>query len=103
MFGEVYICHFPFTSGLASKIRPALVLFDLAADSIICRVTSVMYSGPMDVVLKNQQKAGLLKPSTVRLNRLVTVDRSVFVRRLGLLSAGDLETIRATWNKQMKL
>ena len=29
MFGEIFICQFPFTSGAASKIRPALVLFDL--------------------------------------------------------------------------
>ena len=103
MFGEVYTCQFPFTSGAASKIRPALVLFDLAGDSVICRVTSVMHSGTMDVVLKDWKKAGLLKPSTVRLNRLVTVDRSVFVRRLGVLTAADLEAIRAVWNRNMKL
>lgn len=30
MFGEVIICQFPFTSGTGSKIRPALVLFDLS-------------------------------------------------------------------------
>ena len=29
MFGDIFICQFPFTSGAASKIRPALVLFDL--------------------------------------------------------------------------
>jgi hypothetical protein len=29
-FGEIFICRFPFTSGTASKARPALVLFDLA-------------------------------------------------------------------------
>ena len=34
MFGEVFICQFPFTSGAASKIRPALVLFDLPQDAI---------------------------------------------------------------------
>ena len=33
MFGEVFICQFPFTSGTASKIRPALVLFDLQQDA----------------------------------------------------------------------
>jgi hypothetical protein len=34
MFGESFICQFPFTSGAASKIRPALVLFDLVQDAI---------------------------------------------------------------------
>lgn len=32
MFGEVFICQFLFTSGTGSKIRPALVLFDLQQD-----------------------------------------------------------------------
>ena len=32
MFGEIFICQFPFTSGAASKIRPALVLFDLIVE-----------------------------------------------------------------------
>ncbi len=46
MFGEVFICQFPFTSGARSKTRPALVLFDLRDDVIICRVTSAQRSGP---------------------------------------------------------
>jgi hypothetical protein len=33
MFGDVFICQFPFTSGASSKIRPALVLFDLEQDA----------------------------------------------------------------------
>jgi hypothetical protein len=45
MFGEIFICQFPFTSGAASKIRPALVLFDLEQDAIICRVTGVLRTG----------------------------------------------------------
>jgi hypothetical protein len=40
MFGEILICQFPFTSGVVSKVRPALVLFDLQQDVLICRVTS---------------------------------------------------------------
>ena len=48
MFGEVFICQFPFTSGTGSKIRPALVLFDLQQDAVICRVTSVSRTGTLD-------------------------------------------------------
>jgi hypothetical protein len=46
MFGDIFICQFPFTSGAASKIRPALVLFDLEQDAIICRVTGVLRAPP---------------------------------------------------------
>ncbi len=51
MFGEIFLCEFPFTSGATSKIRPALVLFDLQQDALICRVTSVVRSNQLDIPL----------------------------------------------------
>ena len=102
MFGEIFICQFPFTSGTGSKIRPALVLFDLAQDAIICRVTSVQRSGPLDITLQDWQPAGLLKPSVARIDRLVTAEKSIFLRRLGVLSAADLAAVRTAWNSGMK-
>jgi hypothetical protein len=53
MFGDVFICQFPFTSGAASKICPTLVLFDLEQDAIICWVTGVLRAGALDVTLKD--------------------------------------------------
>ena len=103
MFGEVFICQFPFTSGTGSKIRPALVLFDLQQDAVICRVTSVSRTGTLDVTLNDWQAAGLLKPSIARLDRLVTAEKTIFLRRLGVLSATDLAVVRETWNKHMTL
>ena len=103
MFGEVFICQFPFTSGTASKIRPALVLFDLQQDAVICRITSVSRAGALDVPLQDWQAAGLLKPSVARLDRLVTAEKTVFLRRLGVLSATDLAAVRSIWNQRMVL
>lgn len=103
MFGEVFICEFPFTSGVKSKIRPALVLFDLQHDAIICRVTSVLHSDLLDVRLADWRQTGLLKPSVARLGRLVTAEKSIFVRRLGTLSTAGLQAVRKAWNQHMKL
>ena len=103
MFGEVFICQFPFTSGQTSKVRPALMLFDLQQYAIICRVTSVFRSGPFDVQLKDWQAAALLKASVARLDRIVTAEKTVFIRRLGVLSTADLAAVRSTWNQQMRL
>ncbi|MBM3880553.1 MAG: type II toxin-antitoxin system PemK/MazF family toxin [Verrucomicrobia bacterium] len=103
MFGEVFICQFPFTSGATSKLRPALVLFDLRQDAIVCRITSVLHAGPLDVPLTDWQAAGLLKPSVARLDRLVTAERTVFARRLGALTADDLQRVRIVWNQRMRL
>ena len=103
MFGEIFICQFPFTAGTESKIRPALVLFDLQQDAVICRVTSVIRTGTLDVTLHNWKAAGLLKPSVARLDRLVTAEKTIFLRRLGVLGAADLAAVRAIWNQQMTL
>jgi mRNA-degrading endonuclease toxin of MazEF toxin-antitoxin module len=101
MFGEIVICQFPFTSGIGFKIRPALVLFELPRDAVICRITSVLHHGPADVSLRKAE--GLLMPSVARLDRLITAEESIFLRRLGVLSASDLAEVRQRWNKIMKL
>ncbi|MBI2814430.1 MAG: type II toxin-antitoxin system PemK/MazF family toxin [Opitutae bacterium] len=103
MFGEVYLCEFPFTSGAHSKIRPALVLFDLKEDAVICRITSVQRSGPFDVTLVGWQAAGLLKPSVARIDCVVTAEKTIFTRRLGKLTPDDAARVRAVWNQTMKL
>ena len=95
MFGEIFLCQFPFTSGLISKNRPALVLFDLKDDVIICRITSAARSGVLDVVISDWRKSGLLKPSVARLDRIVTAERTVLLRELGKLTAKDLEAVRS--------
>jgi mRNA interferase MazF len=103
MLGEVFICDFPFTSGFGSKIRPVLFLFDLQNDAIVCRITSVIRTGPLDLVLMDWLSAGLLKPSSARLDRIMTVEKSIFIRRLGILSSADLDSVRSLWNKHFIL
>ncbi len=76
---------------------------DLQQDAVICRITSVSRTGALDVTLNDWQAAGLLKASVARLDRLVTAEKTVFLRRLGVLSATDLATVRSTWNQCMTL
>jgi mRNA interferase MazF len=103
VLGEIFICQFPFTSGAFSKPRPALVLFDLGQDALICRITSVLRTSPLDVAIADWQKAGLAKPSVARLDRLVTAEKTILGRRLGILTPADQFAIRTAWNRHMKL
>jgi mRNA interferase MazF len=89
MFGDVVLCRFPFTSGTAAKVRPALVLFDLLHDDIVCRLSSVLSASPLDVPVNDCQLAGLIQPSVIRLDRIVTIERSIVLRKLGALSPAD--------------
>jgi len=103
VFGEIFIAQFPFTSGTASKPRPVLALFELELDVVICRITSVLHTGPCDLMLADWAQAGLAKPSVARLDRLVTAERKILGNRLGKLSAPDEAAVRRVWNQQMKL
>jgi len=103
VFGDVFIASFPFTSGTLSKPRPVLVLFDLQPDVLICLITSVPRTGPLDVALRDWQQAGLALPSVARLDRLVTAEKSVLGRRLGCLSDIDRAAVGTAWNRHMRL
>jgi mRNA interferase MazF len=103
MFGEVYLCRFPYTDGVGSKVRPSLVLFDFGEDAIVCRVTGRLRVGSMNVAINDWSQAGLLKPSIVRLDKIITAERSVFLRKLGVLSDRDLEGVRSRWNEHLRL
>jgi hypothetical protein len=102
-FGENYLCRFPFTSGVMSKPRPALVLFDLGSDVVICRITSVLHSGKFDVPVRDWLAAGLAKPSVIRINRLVTAEKVLLHMRLGSRSKSDEDAVRNLWNSNMTL
>lgn len=93
----------PTTGGAAGKLRPVLVLFDLGADAVVCRITSVLRTGALDVALSEWMQEGLLKPSVARLDRIVTVDKTLLVKRLGKLSSPDSDAVRLTWNSLMTL
>jgi mRNA interferase MazF len=79
------------------------MLFDLQNDAIVCRITSVMRTGQLDVRINDWNSAGLLKPSIARLDRIVTAEKAVLLRRLGSLSTLDLDAVRHAWNHNMKL
>ena len=103
MFGEVFLFRMSATDGAEGKSRPVLVLFDLEADAVVCRITSVLRSGVLDVFSSGWREEGLLKPSIARLARIVTMEKSLLVKKLGQLSARDLEAVRTRWNSSMKL
>jgi mRNA interferase MazF len=101
--GDVYVCVFPFTSWQEAKARPVLVLMDLGPDCLVCRITSVPHHGVLDLPVTNWQEVGLEKPSTIRLSRLVPVEKPLPKVRIGRLSREDLDRVRTLWNEQFRL
>ena len=103
MFGEVHLFRMPATDGAAGKLRPVLVLFDLEEDAVVCRITSVLRTGTLDVLLTEWLEEGLLKASVARLDCVVTVEKSLLVKKLGQLTPVDLDAVRLRWNTLMML
>ena len=102
-FGKTCVCRFPFTSGRGAKARPVLVIRDLEADCLVCRITSMPHYGFLDYAASESQSAGLDRPSTIRLSRLVTIEKSLLRARIGRLSDADREAVRVLWNEKFRL
>ncbi|MEI6872183.1 MAG: type II toxin-antitoxin system PemK/MazF family toxin [Verrucomicrobiota bacterium] len=103
MFGEVHLFRMPATDGVARKLRPVLVPFDLEEDAVVCRITSVLRTGTLDVLLTEWLEEGLLKASAAGLDRVVTVEKSLLVKKMGQLTPVDLDAVRLRWNTLVML
>jgi mRNA interferase MazF len=101
--GEVWLADIPFTSGVASKLRPVLVLWIDAADVVVAAVTSAPPRSTTDVALQEWAAAGLRVPSTVRLSRLDCLEQHLLHRRLGVLAQSDADQLKRIWANEIRL
>ncbi len=100
--GEIWLADIPYTTGIAAKKRPVLVLWIDGQDVVVASITSAGPRSASDVVLKEWAKAGLRVPSTVRLARLDCIENSLLLRRMGLLQSVDADEIRDVWDRRIK-
>ena len=97
--GDVVLVTFPFSGPGGSKDRPAVVLstdpfHDDWDELLVVSLTSrpPKTSRLTDYELQEWQAAGLHQQSWMR-SHLATVHRQLIMRRLGILSPGDLSAI----------
>ncbi|OQX02927.1 MAG: growth inhibitor [Desulfobacteraceae bacterium IS3] len=95
--GDIILISFPFSDAARAKRRPALVISDCGdEDVIVARISSQSALGVFDVELSDWQLSGLLFPSTVRINKLATLEKRLIERRLGKLTEKDSARIHDT-------
>jgi len=107
--GEIVLARFPFTDLSGSKVRPVLVLRDLAeltgsADVIICALSSRtspdtetivrVVEGTMEFLPTN-----LKGTSEIHVAKIFTCDRRIIARRLGSLADGTLKRAQSVLEK----
>jgi mRNA interferase MazF len=93
--GDVVLVPFPFTDLTTEKLRPAVIISvdPQRIDVIIAFISSVVSPGELsetDYVLHQDDadfaQTGLKKASTFRMRKLLTIERSRIIRRLGRVS-----------------
>ncbi|MBF0538011.1 MAG: type II toxin-antitoxin system PemK/MazF family toxin [Nitrospirae bacterium] len=92
--GDIVLVPFPFTDLSSQKVRPALVLTPdlISTDVVIAFISSYIQQKVLstDYILglghMDFPATGLKKPSVFRMNKLLTVQRSLIIRRLGKVS-----------------
>ena len=87
--GDVVIIPFPFTDLSDQKLRPALVLADLSGlDLILCQITTKRARDryAIDIDQTDFEVGSLRYPSTIRTNKIFTLERTLVRDRLGRLT-----------------
>jgi mRNA interferase MazF len=84
------------------KKRPVLILWIDGDDVVVAAVTSSQPRSKTDVVLTDWKESGLKVASTVRLSRLDCLEKSLLVKKLGTLSEGDANLIKAVWLRHVQ-
>ena len=107
--GDIVLVPFPFTDLSTEKLRPAVIVYvaPQKTDFIIAFISSVVSQGELsetDYLLRQDNidfaQTGLKKTSTFRMSKLLTVERSKIIRRLGRVSLAiqkelDIRLMRA--------
>jgi mRNA interferase MazF len=106
------VVNVPFTNHSGAKRRPALVVSAAAfhrklPDIIICPISSQpRYFGRSragDRPLQDWKTAGLRRPSTVRVSKILAVEKNLIARRLGKASAQDLRGVEESLRLALNL
>jgi len=93
--GDIVLVPFPFTDLSTGKLRPAVIVYvdPQKTDVIIAFISSVVSPGELsetDYLLRqdntNFAQTGLKKASNFRMSKLLTIERSKIIRRLGRVS-----------------
>jgi mRNA interferase MazF len=95
--GDVLLAWLIFSGGQGIKRRPVLVVHDFGDDDLpVVPITSQPARVFSDVVLSEWRSAGLRLTSTVRVEKLATIEKSCVAQKLGALPPKELARVRQT-------
>jgi len=93
-FGDIVLVVFPFTDVKGEKKRPALVLHEDFNDLTLARVTSQPINSEYDINIEMWEKAGLMLPSIIKLEKIATLAKPLIDTKLGMLNEADMAALK---------
>jgi len=99
-FGTIALARFRFTDLSGNKSRPVLIVSrdnDRRVDVVVCFTTSVPRTGPDMAALDASPGTGLKVRSTVRFDKLATLEKSVIAGQIGEAPDDWLAAQKATF------
>jgi hypothetical protein len=94
--GDVCYAHFPLEEDNSKYIdRPVIIVVAEEPEVTIIKVTKTAprKSDPYDVSIQHFRTAGLKYPSTARVSKVITIDASQILGKVGKLHSDDLEKV----------
>lgn len=94
--GDVWYAHFPLEEDHSRYTdRPVIIVVAESPEVVIIKVTKTAprKNDPYDVPIQHFKEAGLRYPSTARVSKVITVDGSQILVKIGSLHPEDLEII----------
>ena len=110
--GQVVVVEVPYSDVSGTKRRPALVVSAEAfhrnlADVLVCPISSQpryhRTPGTGDCPLRDWRLAGLRHPSTVRVSKLLAVDKQIVRKAIGTVAPDDLSIVTSTIRRAFDL
>ncbi len=98
--GTSSLTHFPFTDLSGGKLRPALVISrDNSRDVILAFITSQQHTVTLSNTLSisPNRTHGLKALSVIRFDKIVTLERTVIVGKLGKIDSDVLQKARSVF------
>jgi mRNA interferase MazF len=87
--GKIVLIPFPFTNLTATKLRPALVLFEGERDVVVAFISSKVPRelGPTDIIVDETHPdfklTGLKVASVIRLDKVATISKELVLGEIG--------------------
>jgi hypothetical protein len=95
-FGDIFFAHFPLEEDNSKFIvRPVIIVIAEDPELVVIKITKAAprANDPYDVPITHYKESGLKFPSTARVSKVITINPSQLLFKIGKLHSDDLKIV----------